>query len=485
MTLRTRLWLMWGFAALVCVALALIVKDVYSVGTDAQIARSKESTAAACEAIAGEYSQGALNAGGEGPASANLMHAVLELILRETSGVEGGFWDRSSGFVAYAYPTHEGSDVKKDPPETERVPIASLASDSLDQRRQNARVWNGRRETIVQVACPVVSSGGQRAAWTMSRVPIAAGRAYDRVWLGLMLLLGFVTSTGAWLMWSLSRWSGQLSAIERALAAQPADAPRRLVPASDAELDRIVRGINDYIERLQAEKARSMALAGSLASSERLAALGRVAAGVAHEIRNPLATMRLKVENALAAGEAGAADQSSALRLVLAQVAKLDLLVRSLLLATKPLGLEPREIHVQKWLDQHVEAIRARAEAADVKLAVECAVSVATFDPAHMGRALDNMLDNALVHTPAQGVIRVSVKRDETRLVLRVADSGAGVAPEMVAQLFEPFATGRPDGTGLGLTIVREIARAHGGDARLVASETGATFEVEVPWRQS
>ncbi len=485
MTLRTRLWLMWCFAALVCAALALIVRDVYSIGTDAQIARSRELATAACESIAAEYAQS--TAATEAAASnlRDLMHAVLELVLREASGVEGGFWERQGGFVAYAYPTHEGSDVKKDPPETERAPISALAAESLDQRGQKTRLWNGRRETIVQIACPVAKAGSESVAWTMARVPIAAGQAYDRVWIGLMLLLGFVVSTGAWLMWSLSRWTGQLSAIERALAAQQADAPRPLAPTSDTELDRIVRSINDYIERLEAEKARSVALTNSLAASERLAALGRVAAGVAHEIRNPLATMRLKIENALAAREAGAPDHGAALHVVLAQVTKLDMLVRSLLLATKPLSLEPRDVDVRGWLEEHVEAMRGSAEAKGVAIAAECAVSEARFDPAHLGRALDNLLDNALAHNPTKGTVKVSVAREIDRLVLRVADSGPGVAQDIAARLFEPFATGRPDGTGLGLTIVREIARAHGGEARLMPSETGAVFEIEVPWRRS
>jgi signal transduction histidine kinase len=81
--------------------------------------------------------------------------------------------------------------------------------------------------------------------------------------------------------------------------------------------------------------------------------------------------------------------------------------------------------------------------------------------------------------------VRLSVRRDGTRLRFQVADTGPGVPEPLRETLFEPFVTGRADGTGLGLAIVREIARAHDGEARLIPSAEGALFEVELPWRPS
>jgi signal transduction histidine kinase len=77
------------------------------------------------------------------------------------------------------------------------------------------------------------------------------------------------------------------------------------------------------------------------------------------------------------------------------------------------------------------------------------------------------------------------VQHDDTKVRLRVADSGPGVPEALRDHLFEPFVTGRADGTGLGLAIVREIARAHDGDARLLPAPEGALFEIELPWRRS
>jgi signal transduction histidine kinase len=107
------------------------------------------------------------------------------------------------------------------------------------------------------------------------------------------------------------------------------------------------------------------------------------------------------------------------------------------------------------------------------------------FDRLQMQRALDNLILNAIQTTPSGGCVTVEALRQGERLLLRVSDTGPGVSGEVRDRLFEPFVTARADGTGLGLAIVREIARAHHGDARLAASTSGASFEVEVPWRPS
>ena len=109
---------------------------------------------------------------------------------------------------------------------------------------------------------------------------------------------------------------------------------------------------------------------------------------------------------------------------------------------------------------------------------------MASLDPAVVGRALDNLLTNAIRHAPPNGCVTVTAERHPGLLTLTVADSGAGVPPGMTERLFEPFVTGRPEGTGLGLAIARELADAHGG--RLVLRSagggcSGAVFALELP----
>jgi signal transduction histidine kinase len=101
-----------------------------------------------------------------------------------------------------------------------------------------------------------------------------------------------------------------------------------------------------------------------------------------------------------------------------------------------------------------------------------------------LGRAIDNILLNAIRHTPAGGRISLRAERQAGLLRVILSDTGPGIALELRPQLFEPFATGRPDGTGLGLAIAREMVEAHGGRLVLGAADEGqpgATFIIELP----
>ena len=102
-----------------------------------------------------------------------------------------------------------------------------------------------------------------------------------------------------------------------------------------------------------------------------------------------------------------------------------------------------------------------------------------------MQRAIDNLVLNAIQNTPPGGAVEIAAERVADHLRLRVRDTGQGVPAEIRERLFEPFVTGRPEGTGLGLVAVREIARAHGGEARFVPVDKGSLFEIEVPWQTS
>jgi signal transduction histidine kinase len=107
------------------------------------------------------------------------------------------------------------------------------------------------------------------------------------------------------------------------------------------------------------------------------------------------------------------------------------------------------------------------------------------FDPAQMRRALDNLVRNAIHATPAGSRILVAARREDGMLILSVHDQGEGPPPEISDHLFEPFVTGRAEGTGRGLSIVYEVAAAHGGTARLAGVGTGTTFEIVLPWQPS
>lgn len=316
----------------------------------------------------------------------------------------------------------------------------------------------------------------------MIRVRTATAEGYDRLTWGLALLLGFAVVSGGWLAVMLWRWSRGISQLEKSLQDHPVDRLPPLERHGHEDTDRIVDALNAFTQRLATARDEAAALGTKLAHAERFATLGRIAAGIAHEVRNPIAAMRLKAENALAHSPER---QREALELMLGQIDRLNELCESLLSLARPLRLELRQVDVADWLEERLKGFKEKATAQGVLLHGSSGLEDARFDPLQLGRALDNLIMNALQHTPAGGKIEISIGRVDDALRIMVSDTGSGISDEVRGNLFEPFASGRADGTGLGLAIAREIAEAHGGSIRVAPSTTGATFETDLPWRAS
>jgi hypothetical protein len=124
-----------------------------------------------------------------------------------------------------------------------------------------------------------------------------------------------------------------------------------------------------------------------------------------------------------------------------------------------------------------------RAHDRGLTIATELQADTASFDAEQMRRALDNLLLNAIEAAPMGSQILVAASIEGDILHLSVRDAGTGPPASIQDHLFEPFVTGRPDGTGLGLSLVREIANAHGGTARFISDASGTTFEILIPWQ--
>ncbi|MBI3057441.1 MAG: HAMP domain-containing histidine kinase [Betaproteobacteria bacterium] len=475
LTLRLRLLMLWLFTLAVCIALGFMIRDVYQLGTQAQTEKTVGYAQQACVALQTEYARSVK----PGAFDTVLMGALLNTILGEVPGLEGGFWHDTEGFMAYAFPTHQGSEPKHDVPSTERNRIETLVRQSLTGGTPVVELLQGTRETVVLTACPAMASDAHWGAWTMARIAVASGKAYDEVRQGLGLLLLFVIGSGLWLGYSFYRWTHHFNRIESALQRGRAEDLPAIALSQDAELDRIIIALNDFSTRLHAAQARAADLRGALERSERFAALGRLAASVAHEVRNPIAAIRLKIENALAQPD----KRDAALPFVLREVGRVETIVKSLLARAEPVRVATRDVAVHEWLSERVNAFAERCTAQGVAFDFDTGVKSWRFDPAALGRALDNLLDNALDHTPRGGKITLSVQssEDAKAIILRVCDDGPGVAAHIRPRLFDPFVSGRPDGVGLGLALAREIAIAHGGVARYVEQTPGACFELEIP----
>ncbi|MGB6175868.1 MAG: HAMP domain-containing sensor histidine kinase [Methylocella sp.] len=486
-SLRGRLVVLLVLLAAAAIAAGMLMVGLFRQSAAARAGQAEAEIGRACDAIAGAYRfyragwRGQAPALGDEPFRRGLTAAV-QTALRNRPGVEGGIWQGEEGSIAYAFPTYEGSGPKTDVPQAELSRIRAVNRAAIAEDREVSSRYDAASQILLAGACPLPGPIPSLTGWTMTRVLTFAGRGYRQLMAGLGLLLATVLAAAALLTRLTMTWSRHVSQIETALKAHDIAELPRLPATGERELDRIVTALNEAGRRLSDARQQADQLARQIATGERLAAIGHVAAGVAHEIRNPIAAMRLKAENAMA----GAAERKSeALSFILGQIDRLDALLRRLLSVTERDRPRRGWVGLDAFLDACLASHAELAAARRIKLERAGDGGDARFDSDQMRRALDNLVLNAIRAAPAGNLIRVAARREAEGLVLAVHDGGRGPPADIRDHLFEPFVTGRPGGTGLGLSIVREVAAAHGGTARLAASEAGTTFEIVVPWPQS
>jgi signal transduction histidine kinase len=218
--------------------------------------------------------------------------------------------------------------------------------------------------------------------------------------------------------------------------------------------------------------------------AERLAAVGTLAAGLAHEVRNPLNSAALQLEvlrRRLERGEGGRGAIEPVVALVEDEIRRLEHLVGDFLSFARPRPLELQPTGLAELCDGVIVLVEPEAEAAGVKIVLELAPDVPALraDPERLRQVLQNLVRNAIEAMPEGGQLTLRTRRAGAEVEIEVVDTGAGFGDE--APIFDAFFTTKPKGTGLGLSIVHRIVSDHGGTVR-VRSRPGETcFTISLP----
>lgn len=212
--------------------------------------------------------------------------------------------------------------------------------------------------------------------------------------------------------------------------------------------------------------------------NERLAAMGELAAQLAHQLRTPLAAALLYAGN-LEIPELAEASRISIAQKTVSRLKHLERLIQDMLLFARGEALGRETFAIADLVAElaHTFEPLAKTRGVDFRVAESDSESLLTGNRKAIAGALTNLIENALQAVePGQGKVVLALNRSATHWIFAVRDNGRGMAPDVVARLFQPFFTTRTDGTGLGLAIARGVARAHGGGIDVV-SEPGAGTE--------
>jgi two-component system sensor histidine kinase PilS (NtrC family) len=222
-------------------------------------------------------------------------------------------------------------------------------------------------------------------------------------------------------------------------------------------------------------------LAERVRRGERLAALGGMAASVAHEIRNPLAAISGSAE-LLSGADLGDEDRRL-LAIIRRESGRLSDMVRDLLAFTRPRVPEPVRLELDRSIRETTEAFAADPNNAALEVRCEAEPDAwVDVDPVQLGQVLWNLMRNAADAMHGKGLLRVRVGSFGDDVQVQVIDRGDGIAPDRLDTIFDPFFTPKEHGTGFGLAIVHRIVHDNGGTIRVVSElGRGSTFTVTLP----
>jgi two-component system sensor histidine kinase HydH len=318
-----------------------------------------------------------------------------------------------------------------------------------------------------------------------------------------LLLLGICGSgaglvAGIGLARSFNRRLVQLSVPIRDAAGRLDEVVGPITFAAGADLHELECVLRQIAERVGAIIDRLRESERQVLQAEQLAAVGQMAAGMAHELGNPLTSMKILVQAALACDERVPDAKSGRLcsctrpclggrdlLVIEEEITRLERLVQSFLLFGRPPQVEKKTLDVGPLVEQTLGLVAARSAAAEtmIEFHLPHEAILATVDPGQFRQVLLNLLLNALDAAGPGGAILMGLENGPDRwLTLRVADNGAGLPPTLGNRIFAPFVTTKETGLGLGLSICKRVAEAHGGTLTGAnRPEGGAEFTLRLP----
>lgn len=420
--------------------------------------------------------------------SREVLTLLTRLVLQNTDGVSAGFYSSTTDALL-GYSDRQDSDNPARAANREQSAILDISRRAAANGQASEQVLSNGPAVVLIEAAPIREGDlVVGSVWSAKRLPEVPGSNRFRAYLttaGLgMAALASVLLT----LLVIRNLQGGVRKIEGGLHALEQNLESKIDTSADPEeIQGIIHAISRLGRTLNEKIEREKQIENELRHAERLASLGRLVAGVAHEVRNPLATIRLRVQMCRR-GTGDPRVQESCV-VALEEIERLNGMVNRLLNFARPVHLRREPTDLRSLVEERMESFRERASRSRVRLVADSSVNEKQFavDKGHMTQIFDNIIQNALDAMADGGTLSVSLTAVEApgnghgfRIEFR--DTGKGMDSGVASHIFDPFFTTKPSGTGLGLSICHELVVAHGGDIQVESEEgKGTSVRITIP----
>lgn len=408
------------------------------------------------------------------------LKVISERELKVLSGLDGGFYLVSADeFYGYAFPTSPPPVPVYGPPPRSYNIIKNQSLQSVSENRPITDVHSFDAAVFPLATRPIVrDSKVVCVVWVRihieNELPIIKLKQVVNV-TALISILGFL-----FLMLLSALLGGEIKGIQKEMEQIRFNSSLRLRKRWGM-FGYITSNINQMLDTIEEEVDQRLILERQLSQKEKLASLGNMVAGVAHEVKTPLAIIKTRIqmwqkEIQNAPGISGQISPES-MQLVIDETNRLATLVKRLLIFSRPIDKKLKPTDINKLISEVVSFMNMKMN--------EMRISVVLFltpdlpliqaDENSIKEVIINILDNSIEAMPDGGIIKINTRVDSEneRLSIEVDDQGKGISEDIINKVFDPFFTSKESGAGLGLYISYQIIKAHNGEISFIKN-TGA-----------
>lgn len=412
--------------------------------------------------------------------------------LKEWPGLEGGFYLLGPDeFYGYSFPTSPPPEPMFGPPPRSYNIIRTQCLRCIEENRPLINLHSFNAAIFPLVTKPIVfNSKTIGVVWVRihieNELPIIKLKEVVNA-IAIISILGFLV-----LMLISALWGGEIKGIKVEMEEIRKNSSLRLKKRWGI-FGYISANINEMLDTIEKDNRKRHKLERQLNQKEKLASLGNMIAGVAHEVKTPLAIIKTRIQmwqqEVQKSAEIAERISPESMEMVINEINRMSNLVKRLLIFSRPIEKKMKQTDINKLIHEVINFINIDkiSKNISVELGLDPELPFIPADENSIKQVLMNVLDNSIEAMTEGGKIAVISKRDEAngKISIEVSDTGEGISDEIKYKIFEPFFTSKETGSGLGLAISYEIIKAHNGEISFLKNgECGVTCIIKIPVHQ-